>query len=71
MVRVRVRMSVGVGGCRVSNQVWCCLCWRDPGVIFDRVRAELFARNELSGAGDGAGWLGNGLIRQTQDQPYL
>ena len=57
----------------VHQGLWCCLCWRDPGVIFDRVRAELLARNELSGAGNGAGWLaGNGLVsKQRVGQPYL
>ena len=87
-VRVRIRVRAGVLRVKVlglaicvvlalvlavHQGLWCYLCWGHPGVIFDRVRAELLARNELSGAGNGADWLaGNGLVsKQRVGQPYL
>ena len=71
-VRVRIRVRVGSKGRatialwrrRCTKAVWCCLCWRDWGVIFDRVRAELFARSLLGADGGQTGWLvTNGLAQ--------
>ena len=53
-VRVGVRVRVlGLAICSGSALVlaghwglWRCLRWRDLGVVLDRVRAELLARNE-------------------------
>ena len=52
-IRVRVGVKVRVAICTVSALVlaahwglWRCLRWRDLGVVLDRVRAELLARNE-------------------------
>ena len=55
-IRVRVGVRVRVLGLVIYSGsalvlaghwgLWRCLRWRDPGVVLDRVRAELLARAE-------------------------